>query len=93
MKAIRQALAPNGSYLILEDSLSSEPNENINPAGRISYGASTSACLHDSMANDGAGLGTVNEEVVQRLGQQAGFGSIRRLPLDDPYSALFQLKV
>jgi SAM-dependent methyltransferase len=92
MEAIRQALAPNGSYLILEDSLSSEPNENINPAGRIAYGASTLACLHDSMANDGIGLGTVNEEVVQRLGQQAGFGFIRRLPLDDPYSALFQLK-
>jgi SAM-dependent methyltransferase len=93
MAAIRQALAPNGSYLILEDSLSSEPNENIKPAGRIAYGASTLACLHDSMANDGVGLGTVNEEIVRRLGQQAGFRFIRRLPLDDPYSALFQLKV
>ena len=93
MVAIRRALAPNGSYLILEDSLSSEPNENITPAGRIAYGASTLACLHDSMANDGVGLGIVNEEVVRRLGQQAGFGFIRRLPLDDPYSALFQLKV
>jgi SAM-dependent methyltransferase len=92
MVAIRQALAPDGSYLILEDNLSSEPNENIKPAGRIAYGASTLACLHDSMANDGAGLGTVNEEVVRRLGQQAGFGFIRRLPIDDPYSALFQLK-
>lgn len=93
MEAIRQALAPNGSYLILEDSLSSEPNENIKPAGRIAYGASTLACLHDSMANDGVGLGTVNEEVVRRLGQEAGFGFIRRLPLDDAYSALFHLKV
>ncbi|UCF37682.1 MAG: class I SAM-dependent methyltransferase [Acidobacteriota bacterium] len=93
MKAIRQALGPNGSYLILEDSLSSEPNKNIKPAGRIAYGASTLACLHDSMANDGVGLGTVNEDVVRRLGQQSGFGFIRRLPLDDPYSALFQLKV
>lgn len=93
MKAIRKALAPGGSYLILEDNLSSDPSENATPAGRIAYGASTLACLHDSMANDGVGLGTVNEEVVLRLGQEAGFGTIRRLPLEDPYSALFQLKV
>ena len=92
MEAIRQALAPNGSYLIFEDGLSSEPSENISPVGRISYGASTLACLHDSMADNGAGLGLVSERDVRRLGQQAGFGSIRRLPLDDPNIGLYQLK-
>jgi SAM-dependent methyltransferase len=92
MEAIRQALAPNGSYLISEDRLSSEPNENIKAAGRVGYGASILACLHDSMANNGAALGLASEQDVRRLGQQAGFGFIRRLPLDDPYIALYQLK-
>ncbi len=92
MEAIRQALAPNGSYLIMEDPLSSEPNEAINPQGRLGYGASTLACLHDSMADNGVGLGVASEQVVRRLGRQAGFGSIRRLPLDDPYIAMYQLK-
>ena len=92
MEAIRQALAPNGSYLIMEDRLSSEPNKNISTAARVAYGSSTLACLHDSMADDGVGLGTCNEQDVRRLAQQAGFGYIRLLPLDDPYTALYQLK-
>ena len=92
MKAIRDALAPNGSYLIMEDRLSSDANENNTPAAHVAYGASTLACLHDSMADNGAGLGTANEQVVRRLAKQAGFGSIRLLPLDDPYIVLYQLK-
>jgi SAM-dependent methyltransferase len=92
MKAIRQALAPDGSYLVFEDGLSSEPSENITPTGRVSYGASTLACLHDSMANNGAALGLVSEQKMLHLSQQAGFESIRRLPLDNPDTALYQLK-
>ncbi len=92
MEAIRKALAPNGSYLIMEDRLSSEPNKNITAAGRVAYGSSTLACLHDSMADNGAALGTCNEQDVRRLAQQAGFKSIRQLPLDNPHIALYQLK-
>jgi SAM-dependent methyltransferase len=92
MRAIREGLAPGGSYLVFEDGLSSEPNENIKPAGRVGYGASTLACLHDSMADNGAGLGLVSEQDVRRLGHQAGFRSIRRLPLEDPNIGLYQLK-
>jgi hypothetical protein len=92
MIAIRRALAPNGSYVIMEDRLSAELNRNITPAGRVAYGASTLACLHDSMANDGLGLGTASEEDVRSLARQAGFGTVRILPLDDPNVALYQLK-
>ena len=92
MKAIRQALAPNGSYFIMEDRLSSEPNSNITTAARVAYGSSTLACLHDSMADNGVGLGTCNEQDVRELARQAGFGYVRLLPLDDPYIALYQLK-
>ena len=92
MKAIRRALAPSGCYLIGEDRLSSDLSENINPMGRVVYGASTLACLHDSMADNGAGLGSASEAVVRRIGGQAGFAKIRRLPLDDPYVALYELK-
>ncbi len=92
MKAIRHALAPSGSYLIAEDRVSSNPIENINPIGRVAYGASTLGCLHDSMADNGVGIGMASEEVVRQLGEQAGFAMIRRLPLDDPYVALYELK-
>jgi hypothetical protein len=92
MEAIRQALAPSGSYIIMEDRLSSDPNNNITPTGRVAYGSSTLACLHDSMSDNGVGLGVLGEQDVRRLAQQAGFGSIRLLPLDDPNIALYQLK-
>jgi len=92
MEAIRQALAPDGSYLILEDHMSSEPDENIHSAARVSYAVSTLTCLHDSMADNGAGAGVCSEQDIRRLARQAGFGYIRVLTLDDPYTALYQLK-
>jgi SAM-dependent methyltransferase len=92
MEAIRQALAPNGSYLVMEDRMSSEPDENIHSAARVAYASSTLTCLHDSMANNGAGVGVCSEQDIRRLAQQAGFGYIRVLTLDDPYTALYQLK-
>ena len=44
------------------------------------------------MAINGAVLGLVSEQKMRHLSQQAGFGSLRRLPLDDPDIALYQLK-
>lgn len=92
MTAIRRSLAKNGSFLIMEDNISANVLENATPWGRFVYACSTLYCLHDSMANNGAGLGTMAEPQAQKLAQQAGFGQFRRLPIEDPVIALYELK-
>jgi ubiquinone/menaquinone biosynthesis C-methylase UbiE len=92
MTAIRRSLGKNGSFLIMEDNISANVLENATPWGRFVYSCSTLYCLHDSMANNGAGLGTLAEPQAQKLAQQAGFGQFRRLPIEDPVIALYELK-
>jgi SAM-dependent methyltransferase len=92
MTAIRHSLAKDGSFLIMEDNISANVLENATPWGRFVYACSTLYCLHDSMANNGAGLGTLAEPQAQKPAQQAGFGQFRRLPIEDPVIALYELK-
>jgi hypothetical protein len=68
-------------------------NENINPLGKLMYGASTLYCLTTSLAQGGAGFGALmGEPKVRELAARAGFLSFRRLPIRDPFSALFELR-
>ncbi len=93
LASIRRALRPEGSYLIREDNLANELQEQITPSARLAYGASTLYCLHDSMANDGAALGPPTEARISRLVKQAGFSQIRKLPIESAFDALYEARV
>jgi hypothetical protein len=47
-----------------------------------------------SLANNGAGLGTLgfHEAKVRELCTKAGFSSVRRVPLDNPFNNLYEAK-
>jgi len=47
-----------------------------------------------SLANNGAGLGTLgfHEAKVHELCEKAGFNSVRRVPLDNPFNNLYEAK-
>ncbi|MGD0073119.1 MAG: methyltransferase domain-containing protein [Candidatus Binataceae bacterium] len=93
MTSIRNALTSDGTYLLLEMNVSPNVNENINPLGKLMYGASTLYCLTTSLAQGGAGFGALmGEPKVRELAARAGFLSFRRLPIRDPFSALFELR-
>jgi len=93
MKSIRGALASDGTYLMVEMNVSANVAENINPLGRLMYSASTLYCLTTSMAQGGAAIGAMmGEPKARELGSAAGFSSFRRLPIRDPFSALFELR-
>jgi len=51
-------------------------------------------CMTTSLANNGAGLGTLgfHEGKVRELCEKAGFSSIRRVPLDNPFNNLYEAK-
>jgi SAM-dependent methyltransferase len=96
LKAIRQALKPGGTYLWLEFNVSSDLAENIgHPFGlpAFIYSASTLYCMTTSLSQGGEGLGAaLGEAKARELAEEAGFSHFRRLPLDDPFSLLMELK-
>ncbi|HKT73098.1 MAG TPA: methyltransferase domain-containing protein [Steroidobacteraceae bacterium] len=76
----REALKPSGRCMIVEPFAGDRVEENLNPVGRVFYGASSLICVPVSLARNGPALGAqagerrLREIVVDR----AGFGRMRR---------------
>jgi len=93
LAGIRNALKPGGVMLWSEADASDRLEENLNPAGRTLYGASTMHCMTVSLAHDGEGLGVVvGEDRARAMASEAGFASFRRLPIENPYHQIFELR-
>lgn len=92
--AIRKSLAPSGTYLMVEQNLSSEVHENNTPVGRVMYSMSTLYCMTTSLSHGGAGLGAcMGEAKAREFGMAAGFGQFRKLPFDTPpFPVLYELR-
>lgn len=59
---VRETLAPDGTWMIVEPMAKDSVEENFNPVGRVYYAASTMICTPASMSQEGAAA----------LGAQAG---------------------
>jgi SAM-dependent methyltransferase len=64
---VRRTLAPDGTWLIVEPYAGDRLEDNLNPVGRIYYGASTLVCTPASL----------DQEVGLALGAQAGEARLR----------------
>jgi SAM-dependent methyltransferase len=64
---VREALAPDGTWLIVEPFAGDTVESNLNPVGRIYYGFSSYLCVPNALSQDGG----------QALGAQAGEVAIR----------------
>ncbi len=94
LKGVARALAPGGSFLMVDIRASSNLEENIpHPFGPFLYGVSTMHCMTVSLALDGAGLGAVwGEQKALAMLNEAGFSrlDVHRLaedPLNNYYVA------
>lgn len=76
----REALRPDGTVLLLEPYAGGRVEDNLNPIGRLYYGASTFLCTPNSLSQPGAaGLGAqAGEERLREVFAEAGFGRFRR---------------
>ena len=93
MSSIRQALREDGTYLMLEMNASGEVEENRNPLGKLLYNVSSLYCMTTSLAHGGAGIGAcMGEEKARELAYAAGFTHFRKLPIEEPFSVLYELK-
>ena len=53
----RQALKPDGHCMLVEPFAGDKVEENLNPVGRVYYGASSQICVPVSLARNGPALG------------------------------------
>jgi SAM-dependent methyltransferase len=93
LRSIHEALQPEGSYLCLEINCSDRPEQNQGPIGALLQSCSVLLCLTLSLSGDGEGLGTLglHEPKLRELASEAGFSSVQRIPMDNPFNNLYEL--
>jgi SAM-dependent methyltransferase len=94
LRTIRQGLADDGIYVCLDINCSAKVEENAGPLGTTFYGFSVLYCMTTSLAGGGEGLGTCgfHEHKVNEYCADAGFSTVRRLPLDDPFNNVYEIR-
>jgi SAM-dependent methyltransferase len=92
-RRIRQALAPDGTLLLVEPAAGERLEDNLNPVGRAFYGLSTVICTPNSLSQEvGLGLGAQAGEL--QLGivlREAGFSHVR-LATQTPFNLILEAK-
>lgn len=92
LDAVRRSIKPGGTFLMVDINGSSQLEKNLNhPLGAYLYMMSTMHCTPVSLAQGGAGLGTMwGVELAGEMLAKAGFSkvSLTHLPTD-PFNAYF----
>ena len=93
LTSIRNALTPDGTFVMIEFNVSPRVEDNLNPLGRFFYAQNLFYCRNVALADGGAGLGgMLGESKLRDLTGQAGFSECERLPLEDPFMAVYALR-
>ncbi len=75
---VRETIAPDGSWMIVEPFANDRLADNLNPVGRLFYGASTVVCTPASL----------DQEVGLALGAQAGEARLREVVSEGGFTQL-----
>jgi hypothetical protein len=77
---VRDSLARDGAWMIVEPNAGDRVEENLNPIGRVFYAASTLVCTPASLSQEvGLALGAqAGETKLRKVLTSAGFSRIRR---------------
>ncbi|MGQ0810430.1 MAG: class I SAM-dependent methyltransferase [Nitrospiraceae bacterium] len=78
-KHVRNTLAPDGTWMIVEPFANDKVEDNLNPVGRVYYAASTMICVPASLAYKGPALGAqAGEARLRDVVTKGGFARFRR---------------
>ena len=90
---IRQSLKPDGTWMIVEPMAGDRLEDNLNPVGRLFYGASTMICVPTSLAQEvGTALGAqAGEKRLREVITAGGFGSVRRAT-ETPFNMIIEAR-
>ena len=89
----RQALTADGHCMIVEPFAGDRVEENLNPVGRVYYGASSLVCVPVSLARNGPALGAQAGEARLRnvVVTQGGFRRFRRAT-ETPFNIVLEAR-
>ncbi len=90
---VRQALAPDGTWMIVEPKAGDRVEDNFNPVGRAYYGFSTLLCTPASLSQDvGLALGAqAGEARIREVVTAGGFTRFRRVA-ETPFNLVFEAR-
>ena len=97
VRAIRAALADDGTWLLVDIKAQDTFAENVarNPMASLMYGISVMSCMSSALSEPGgAGLGTLGLSAAkaEQLARDAGFTRFRQLDIDHPINALYEIR-
>jgi 2-polyprenyl-3-methyl-5-hydroxy-6-metoxy-1,4-benzoquinol methylase len=88
----RQALKPDGHCMLVEPFAGDRLEDNLNPVGRVYYGASSQICVPVSLARKGPALGAqAGEARLRKVMTEAGFRSFRRAT-ETPFNLVLEAR-
>jgi ubiquinone/menaquinone biosynthesis C-methylase UbiE len=90
---VRQALKPDGTWLIVEPYAANDVAANLNPVGRAYYNASTLLCVPNALSQPGGyALGAqAGEAAIRQVVTDAGFTRFRRAT-ETPLNLIYEVR-
>lgn len=90
---VRQALKPDGHWMIVEPAAGDRLEDNLNPVSRLFYAASTMICIPTSLAQPvGAALGAqAGFEKLSAAIAEGGFGHVRKAA-ETPFNMILEAR-
>jgi SAM-dependent methyltransferase len=90
---VLETLAPDGAWMIVEPFANDKLEDNLNPIGRVYYGASTMLCTPASLSQEvGLGLGAqAGQGRLTKLLTAAGFKRVRRAA-ETPFNIVLEAR-
>jgi 2-polyprenyl-3-methyl-5-hydroxy-6-metoxy-1,4-benzoquinol methylase len=97
IQSIRAALADDGTWLLADIKAQDTFALNVakNPMASLMYGISVLSCMSSALSEPGgAGLGTLGLSAAkaEELARAAGFTRFRRLDIDHPINAFYEIR-
>jgi ubiquinone/menaquinone biosynthesis C-methylase UbiE len=90
---VRDALAPDGTWLIVEPAAGDSVAANLNPVGRVYYSFSTFLCVPNALSQSGGyALGAqAGEAAIRQVVTDAGFTRFRRAA-ETPFNLVYEVR-
>jgi hypothetical protein len=92
-KHARQAMADDGTAMIVEPFAGDRVQDNLNPVGRVLYGASTQICVPVSLARKGPALGAqIGESRLREVVVDGGGFTRFRRAAETPFNMVLEAR-
>jgi SAM-dependent methyltransferase len=92
-RQVRQALEPDGTWLVVEPAAADDPVANLNPVGRVYYNFSTLLCVPNALSQPGGyALGAqAGQAAIGQIAAEAGFTRFRRAA-ETPFNQVYEIR-